>query len=118
MVKKSNKYNFEFIINKSSKDDFKSDYISFKINGSPIRNFDFQLSSSIIEKSPNFNFKLFRSAFKDYNWFNDELNDEKISNINLKLSYKKLFVLTGDYNIIDNYTFFRESTNALTGETD
>jgi hypothetical protein len=27
-------------------------------------------------------------------------------------------VITGDYNIIDNYTFFRESTNALTGETD
>ena len=75
--KKSNKFNFEFIINKSSKDDFKSDYISFKVNGSPIRNFDFQLSSSIIEKSPNFNFKLFRSGFKDYNWFNDELNDEK-----------------------------------------
>ena len=42
--KKSNKFNFEFIFNKSSKDDFKSDYISFKINGSPIRNFDFQLS--------------------------------------------------------------------------
>ena len=34
------------------------------------------------------------------------------------MSYKKLFVLTGDYNIIDNYTFFRESTNALLGETD
>jgi len=116
--KNSNKFNFEFIFNKSSKDDFKSDYISFKVSGSPIRNFDFQLSSSLIEKSPNFNFKLFRSAFKDYNWFNNELNDEKISNINLKLSYKKLFVLTGDYNIIDNYTFFRESTNALLGETD
>ena len=116
--KKSNKFNFEFIINKSSKDNFKSDYISFKVIGSPIRNFDFELKSSIIEKSPNFNFKLYRSAYKDYNWFNDELNDEKISNINLKLSYKKLFVLTGDYNIIDNYTFFRESTNALTGETD
>ena len=116
--KKSNKFNFEFVINKSSKDNFKSDFISFKVIGSPIRNFDFELKSSIIEKSPNFNFKLFRSAYKDYNWFNDELNDEKISNINLKLSYKKLFVLTGDYNIIDNYTFFRESTNALTGETD
>jgi len=116
--KKSNKFNFEFVINKSSKDNFKSDFISFKVIGSPIRNFDFELKSSIIEKSPNFNFKLFRSAYKDYNWFNDELNDEKISNINLKLSYKKLFVLTGDYNIIDNYTFFSESTNALTGETD
>ena len=34
------------------------------------------------------------------------------------MSYKELIVLTGDYNIIDNYTFFRESTNALTGETD
>ena len=29
--KKSNKFNFEFIFNKSSKDDFKSDYISFKL---------------------------------------------------------------------------------------
>ena len=36
----------------------------------------------------------------------------------MKLSYKDLIVLTGDYNIIDNYTFFRESTNALLGETD
>jgi len=27
-------------------------------------------------------------------------------------------LITGDYNIIDNYTFFRESTNALTGEID
>ena len=41
------------------------------------------------------------------------LNNEKISNINLKLSYKELMVLTGDYNLIDNYIFFRESTNAL-----
>ena len=73
---------------------------------------------SLIEKSPNFNFILFRSAYKDYNWYNNELNNEKISNINLKLSYKELIVLTGDYNLIDNYTFFRESTNALTGEID
>ena len=36
----------------------------------------------------------------------------------MKLSYKELLVLTADYNEIDNYTFFRESTNALTGETD
>ena len=61
-LKRLNKYNFEFNLNKSSKDDFKSDYISFKIKGSPIRNIDFELSSSLIEKSPNFNFKLFRSA--------------------------------------------------------
>ena len=112
-VKKLKKLNFEFKFNKSSKDDLKSDYLSLKIKGTPIKNINFEVNSSLIERSPNFNFKLFRSAYKNYNWFNNELNDEKISNINLKLSYKELLVLTGDYNIIDNYTFFREATNAI-----
>ena len=116
--KKLKKLNFEFKFNKSFKDDLKSDYLSFSIKGKPIKNINFEVNSSLIERSPNFNFKLFRSAYKNYNWFNNELNDEKISNINLKLSYKELVMLTGDYNIIDNYTFFREATNALTGETD
>lgn len=117
-LKKLNRYSFQLNVIKSSEDDFKSDYISFKIKGRPIKNIDFELSSSLIEKSPNFNFKFFRSAYKNYNWFNSELNNEKISNINLKLSFKELVVLTGDFNLIDNYTFFRESTNSLIGETD
>jgi len=111
-------YSFEINLNKSSKENFKSDLISLSIKGNPIKNVEFEVGSSIIEKSPNFNFKLFRSAYESYNWFNDNLIDEKVSNINLKLSYKELLVLTADYNEIDNYTFFRESTNALTGETD
>ena len=112
------RYTFELNFNKSSKDSFKSDYISLNIKGSPIKNLNFEIGSSIIEKSPNFNFKLYRSGFESYNWFNDNLHNEKISNINLKLSYKELLVLTANYNEIDNYTFFRESTNALLGETD
>tara|TARA_B100001027_G_scaffold213775_1_gene184948 strand:+ start:58 stop:2049 length:1992 start_codon:yes stop_codon:yes gene_type:complete len=112
------KYTFEFNLNKSSKNSFKSDFISFNIKGNPIKNVNFEISSSIIEKSPNFNFKFYRSAYENYNWFNDNLHDEKISNINFKLSYKDLLVLTADYNEIDNYTFFGETTNALTGETD
>ena len=92
--------------------------IPIDIKGNPIKNVEFEIGSSIIEKSPNFNFKLFRSAYESYNWFNDNLLDEKVSNINLKLSYKELLVLTADYNEIDNYTFFRESTNSLIGETD
>ena len=116
--KKIKSFDFEFKFNKSSKDDLKSDFLSFNIKGTPVKNINFELNSYLIERSPNFNFKLFRSAFNNYNWFNDELNDQKISNINLKLSYNELLVLTGDYNIIDNYTFFREATNALTGETD
>ena len=112
------KYTFEFNLNKSSKNSFKSDFISFNIKGNPIKNVNFEIISSIIEKSPNFNFKFYRSAYENYNWFNDNLHDEKISNINFKLSYKDLLVFTADYNEIDNYTFFGETTNALTGETD
>ena len=112
------KYTFELNFNKSSKDSFKSDFVSLNIKGNPIKNLNFEIGSSIIEKSPNFNFKLYRSAFESYNWLNDNLHNEKISNVNLKLSYKELLVLTADYNEIDNYTFFRESTNALLGETD
>ena len=111
-------YSFDINFNKSSKENFKSDFISLNIKGSPIKNVEFEIGSSIIEKSPNFNFKLYRSAYQNYNWFNDNLNDEKISNLNFKLSYKELLVLTADYNEIDNYTFFRESTRAINGETD
>ncbi len=116
--KVSNNYSFDINFNKSAKDSFKSDFISLNIKGNPIKNLNFEIGSSIIEKSPNFNFKLYRSAYESYNWINDNLQNEKISNINLKLSYKELLVLTADYNEIDNYTFFRESSNALTGESD
>ena len=117
-IKKFNKYSFELNFNNSLNENFKSDYLSFNIKGNPIKNIDFELSSSLIEKSPNFNFKLFRSAYESYNWFNQDLDNQKIKNLNLKISFKEFIVLTGDYNLIDNYTFFRESTNALTGETD
>ena len=117
-IKIFDKYTFELNFNKSSKDSFRSDFISLNIKENPIKNVNFEISSSIIEKSPNFNFKFYRSAYESYNWFNDNLYDEKISNINLKLSYRELLVLNVDYNEIDNYTFFRENTNALTGETD
>ena len=112
------KYSFDLSFNKSSKDNFKSDYISLNIKGNPIKNINFQIGSSIIEKSPNFNFKLYRSGYESYNWFNNDLYNEKFFNINLKLSYKELLVLNADLYEIDNYTFFRESTNALTRETD
>jgi len=117
-LKNFSKYRFKFRYNKSLKDEFKSDYITFKIEGEPLKNIKFEISSALIEKSPNFNFKLFRSSYKNYNWFNNNLRDQKVSNFNIKLAYKNLIVLTGDYNIIDNFIFFKESANALTGEID
>ena len=38
--------------------------MSLNIKGRPIKNIEFELSSSLIEKSPNFNFILFRSALQ------------------------------------------------------
>ena len=63
-------------------------FVITQLNGAGCSNLgDFPILpiSGIIEKSPNFNFKFFRSAYESYNWFNDSLYDEKVSNINLKL---------------------------------
>ena len=96
------KYTFELNLNKSSKNTFKSDFISFNIKGNPIKNVNFEISSSVIEKSPNFNFKFYRSAYENYNWYNDNLHDEKISNINLKLSIYSI-ILHSEQNSFKKY---------------
>ena len=88
-IKIFDKYTFELNLNKSSKNSFKSDFISLNIKGNPIKNVNFEISSSIIEKSPNFNFKFYRSAYESYNWFNDNLYDEK------DFKYKSEIILQG-----------------------
>ena len=54
--------------------------------------------------------------FKKYE--DPEVKDEKISKVSLDISFKDYLNLSGEYNIIDNFTFFRESANPLLGEFD
>ena len=95
---------------------YRNSNMSGEINGYPFKNFQFNLKASISERSPNFNFHLYRSGYDRYNWNITDLKDQKISNLFIQFSYKDLLNISADYNIIDNYTFFKENANQLTNE--
>ena len=117
---KKNISNFSlyFDIDNSLKDSFKSNKIELGIEGNFLKNFKFAITGSQFERSPNFNFVLFRSKYESYNWYNPNLSDERVSKVSLDISYKNYINLIGEYNIIENFTFFRESANPLLGEFD
>ena len=107
-----------FDFDTSLNDSFKSNKIELGIEGNFLNNFKFNITGSKFERSPNFNFILFRSKYENYNWYNPNFKDEKISKVSLDISFKDYLNLSGEYNIIDNFTFFRESANPLIGEFD
>ena len=72
-------YNFNLSTTKSFKNEFLKNQSSIKIIGEPLKNLKFILSGNIIENSPNFNYILYRSAYENYNWYNNNLKDIKIN---------------------------------------
>ena len=117
-IKKFSKFKFDIEFNKSTKDEFASNFLKFKINSSFMKNVETGISLSNSTRSPNFNFILFRSIFNHYNWYNQNLKDQKTSNVHFNIAYKDLIKISADYYILDNYSYFKETTNSLTGETD
>jgi len=111
-------FKIELNINKSLKEEMVSNYTSITFKTDKIKNIEIKLNALSAEKSPNLNHVFFRSAYKNYNWYNSNLENQKSSSLSAELSFKELIKISGEYSIIDNYIFFRESTNALNGEID
>ena len=109
---------FKFDLNKSLNDEFISDYLNLELKISGIKNFKIKLNALSSTNTPNLNFILHRSAYKDYNWYNPDLQNIETSTLSAELGFKELIKISGEYNTINNYTFFRENTNFLTGEID
>ena len=103
-------------LNKSLNENYISDYQSISLISEPLKNVTFNLGAINSNKSPNLNFVLFRSIYEDYNWHNPELENQKSSTFYSEIGYKELIKISGEYNIVDNYTFFQELTSGLTGE--
>ena len=112
------KFDFDIELNKSGKDDLASNFLKFEINSSPLKNIETGIRLTNSTRSPNLNFILFRSNFNHYNWYNQNLKDQETSNAHFNISYKDLIKISADYYILDNYTYFKETTNALLGEMD
>ncbi|MEN8123633.1 MAG: putative porin [Bacteroidota bacterium] len=59
------------------------------------------------KKSPNYNFLLFQSAYKSYNWQND-FDDEQTNSFYLALNSSKWFSASAQITSISNYSYFNE----------
>ncbi len=112
------KMSFGFDYGNTLKSELSSNFLKFNIGLTPLKNINTKIFLSKSERSPNFNFILFRSAYNYYNWHNESLKNQSISNASFEISYKKLVKVKADYYTIDNYTFFKENANNINGEID
>lgn len=64
------------------------------------------------EVLPDFNYRLYQSDYKNYNWFNNDFKTQKLKTIVAQIDAKKYVSLKAAYTSIDNYTYF--GVNALT----
>ena len=73
--------------------------------------YNFKGFAEITSKSADFNKLLYQSDYKDYNWQNNFKN-EQLKNIGAEFSYKNWASINASYNLIDNYTYFDENSQA------
>ena len=73
--------------------------------------YSFKGFAEITSKSADFNKLLYQSDYKDYNWQNNFKN-EQLKNIGAEFSYKNWASINASYNLIDNYTYFDENSQA------
>lgn len=89
----------------------KKEYASQFISGAISRNFDNGIFTktklSFRSQAPNFNFFLHRSNYTNYDWFNPGLNNQLINSINFTFGHSKWGTIEGQYEILNNYTYFR-----------
>ena len=70
----------------------------------------FTLKASIANtnKQPNFNFLLYQSDYKAYNWFTNGLKNEITRNLKFSFLSDKVFDATASISQIDNYAYFAD----------
>ncbi|MEN8186354.1 MAG: putative porin, partial [Bacteroidota bacterium] len=100
-----NKFNLRAEASTNLNDDLKGSYItaaaSYKVDS--LTNFEARAYTN--SKSPNFNFLLYQSGYKNYNWYN-KFKDEQITNLYFALNSSKWFDASVDLTSIDNYAYF------------
>ena len=75
---------------------------------------DYSVNSNITAKAkvmyhealPDFNYRLFQSDYKNYNWFNSNLNTQQTQAIAAEIDAEKYVNLKASYTTLNNYTYF------------
>jgi len=101
-------FDFTAHFNKTLFSDRLSDELSLQSKITLANDFFFQAKASFINKSPNFNFIRYRSAYTSYNWYNENLSNEKITSLSATLSHPKWGAISGFIQRLDNYTYYNQ----------
>lgn len=87
------------------------EYSSQFISGAISRDFENGISAkaklSLRSQAPNFNFFLHRSNFIEYDWYNPSLKNQLTNSLNFSFVLPKWGSLKGQYELLNNYTYFR-----------
>ncbi len=92
--------------------DFSGNYVKARVDYS-IKDFNIGFQGDINEVAPNYNFLLYQSDYKNYNWQNDFDNVET-QKVQLDIKSKKYFDLSASYKTIKNYTYFNKDADSIT----
>ncbi len=100
-----NKFNLRAEASTNLNDDLKGSFIvaaaSYKVDSLT----SFVAKAYTNSKSPNFNFLLYQSDYKNYNWYNNFKN-EQITNLYFAIDSKKWLDASVELTSIDNYAYF------------
>ncbi|HET8809329.1 MAG TPA: putative porin [Flavobacteriaceae bacterium] len=90
--------------------DFTGNYFTAKTGYEFDQNNRVEASLNIKSHAPNYNFLLYQSDYKSYNWYN---NFENVQTQTFQLNFdsKKLFDLKASYSQITNYAYFGLTNN-------
>jgi hypothetical protein len=74
--------------------------------------YSFKGYAEIASRTPSFNKLLFQSDYINYNWRND-FDNEEIKNLGIEFKLNKWGSVSASYNIVDNYTYFDETSTPV-----
>ena len=94
----------------SLKEDYKTQAWHLTLSRPLIKDIRIQASYKDRSQPLNFNFHLFESDYKEYNWNNTDLLNQEFKTKSLELSHPKWGSLSGAWTTIDNYTIFNNTT--------
>lgn len=104
-----NGFNFNTYFKKTIAGDYNSDLagISGKIFFKE-KNY-FEVGVKKINKAPDLNFILYKSAYQNYNWFNEDLNNEDFTLLTSTLFVNKIGKFNISFQKLKNYIFYRQN---------
>ena len=104
-------FNFDTSFKKTISGDYRSDLVEISAKIIFKQKNYFEIGVKKINKAPDLNFILYRSAYENYNWYNDNLKNEDFTLLSSTLFINKI----GKFNIslqkLKNYIYYSQNFN-------